>query len=55
MKLLDKIADAITGNSRQTGEAIVSIAQRGRRGGKDAVTELEFKRLCMSAISQARK
>lgn len=53
-KFLNHIADAFTGNKRQTSDAILSIAQRGR-AAKGVLPPEDVLRLCMSVISQARK
>lgn len=52
--LLYKLADKITGNSRQSGDAIIRIAQRGR-AAKGVLPPVDVLRLCMSIISQAKK
>ena len=54
MKLLYRIADAISGNKRQTGDMVLSIAQRGVKR-PDTVSMGEIKSLCASVISQARR
>lgn len=54
MSLKDHLYRAFTGNQRQTGERILSIAQRGVKRPETLTTD-EIKSLSASVISQARK
>ena len=54
MKLLDKIADAITGNTRQSSDRVVKLAQLALRK-PESLTLAEIKSLAGSVLSQAVK
>lgn len=53
-RLLEHLAAAFVGNKRQTGDKVLSIAQRGRRD-PGVLNHAEIRSLCMSVISQARR